>query len=105
MQQITAEIVLTIPADKVLIAKEEYDRLKELEVYGQTGDMSWFSAQVGMSDKKAKDVILYPFRKEMEQFVYYPKKTGEPWRFHKTRTLDWLEKNWERYEKSGAKCY
>lgn len=97
MQQISATVVLTVPEDKIIIEKEEYLRLKQCETYGETGDLKWFAQRVGMSEKNAKDRILIPFSKELEQIVRYPIKNGEHWKFHKTKVLEWLERNWQRY--------
>lgn len=40
-----------------------------------------------------KKRILVPYREELEQFTYYPRKGGERWKFNRELLDGWLSKN------------
>lgn len=101
MQQLTAQVLLTIPEDKILVDKVEYLDLKEQASLGSLMSFKWFKEKTGI--KRSEDLnkwILLPFRDELDfdtgGFVHYPEKQGDPWKFLKNPTEHWLEDNYGR---------
>lgn len=62
------------------------------------GDMKWLKVKIGIQSADViKEIILYPFRRELEgRIAYYPEGKGKPWRFNKQPMIRWLEENFER---------
>ena len=61
------------------------------------GTIAWLKETTGIKHPDTlKTKILFPFRKELESFVRYPNKKGEPWKFHKDNMQNWLDKNFYR---------
>lgn len=90
-----------IEKEKELIKLEYEAKIKELELasdYGAYGDSKWFLERTGIGTMAtAKDIILFPFRRELEgKIAYYPETNGQQYRFNKFRMNEWLEKNFER---------
>lgn len=96
VQALEAVVKVLIPEDFVLVTKIEYEKLKESEMKGEIGDMKWFKQLIGLSnDSIIKERILYPHRKELEEFVVYADGAAH-WKFHKNATRDWVEKNFDK---------
>ncbi|MCZ0717859.1 DUF771 domain-containing protein [Aerococcus kribbianus] len=77
--------------------EQELEKLKSNLDYGSYGDLKWFSDRVSMSPNKAKESILYPFRKDLEgKMVKYPESKGVRWMFNKYFVNKWLAENFER---------
>lgn len=99
-QTIKAEIEFIIPSDHVLIKKTELEELKQRADQEWISGLSWLSEQTGIkSPQQLKEKLLYPFRKELEDFVYYPRNTGETWRFNTVYMKEWLRKNFRKVNK------
>nr|DAQ42659.1 MAG TPA: protein of unknown function (DUF771) [Caudoviricetes sp.] len=81
-----------------MIPEEEYTKINKEKERGNTGDMKWFLEKVCMTEKTAKEKILYPFRNELENIVLYSDTKGKPWKFKKTSVSEWLEENWKKYQ-------
>lgn len=75
--------------------QELMDQLNEQPVW--VSGMSWLTDQTGgRSPEYLRVNILYPYRKELEDFVSYPKSSGEPWRFNIEPMKKWLKNNFRR---------
>ncbi len=89
--------------EKELI-KEKYESeiktLRQESEYGSIGDMDWLKETTSISSPGlVKELILYPFRDELERkVVYYPSGKGKPWRVNKWRFKEWLNNNFERID-------
>lgn len=90
--------VINQEIEKIVIQyQSEIKELKDEMDYGSYGDLKWFSERVSMSPNKAKESILYPFRKELEgRMVKYPESKGVRWMFNKHFVNKWLAENFER---------
>lgn len=54
-------------------------------------DLNWLREQTGYKHiDTLKRRILIPYREELEQFSYYPTKSGERWRFSRAHMEEWL---------------
>ena len=60
-----------------MIPEEEYTKINKEKERGNTGDMKWFLEKVCMTEKTAKEKILYPFRNELENIVLYSDTKGK----------------------------
>jgi len=97
MQQLKTEVVIQIPETHVVIEKTQLEELKQQAEPEWVSGLSWLSEQTGIkSPQQLKEKLLYPFRKELEDFVYYPKNTGETWRFNTAYMKAWLRKSFVR---------
>ncbi|MFB4169035.1 DUF771 domain-containing protein [Virgibacillus sp. JSM 102003] len=94
MQKLKAEIVITIPADTVLVTKVEYDELKQKELSGVYWNMKELEERINKNSEWIKENILYPtrFKKTLDSdnggFVFYPKSKGQTWSFQATKILN-----------------
>lgn len=53
--------------------------------------LDWLRDQTGYKHiNTLKNRILIPYRDEIEQFSYYPNKSGERWRFSRVHMEKWL---------------
>lgn len=99
MQQLSANLIITIPEDAVLITKIEYEELVNEKLNGVYWSMSDLEKKVGKKSEWIKDKILYPphLRKTLDVtnggFVYYPKAKGETWTFHAKKMAAFLDDN------------
>ena len=76
---------------------------RKVEV-GKIETMAWFKEQVKMaSEELLKERILYPYREELEEFVRYPSGKGQPWKFHKNLTMQWIENNFDKVVGRGKR--
>lgn len=99
-QTIKAEVEFIIPNDHVLIKKTELEELKQKAEPEWVSGLSWLSKQTDIkSPQQLKEKLLYPYKKELEDFVYYPKNAGETWRFNTVYMKEWLRKNFRRVVK------
>lgn len=97
IQSLESKITINIPEELILLDKVTYQELLEESDRGKVENFTWFRKQVGIENGElAKERILYPYRKELESFVRYPNKKGEPWRFHKNLTKQWIENNFDK---------
>lgn len=95
-QTLEAVVKISIPEDYVLVTKVEYEKLKASEMKGEIGDMKWFKQLIGLSnDSIIKERILYPHRKELEEFIVFADGSTH-WKFHKNATREWAEKNFDK---------
>lgn len=57
-------------------------------------DMKWLMEQTGIkSHVTIKKRILDPYKEELSEFVRYPKKCREPWKFSRVHMTEWLRNN------------
>lgn len=95
MQQLETKITITIPETMILVSKVEYLELQE-KSDDVVGNMKWLMKETDIkSPKTLKEQLLYPFRKELEDFVSYP-DNGEHWKFNKSPMKRWLRQNFKR---------
>lgn len=99
------QLTVEIPDEYVLITKVEYEELQKLADKGNCWEsLAWFKQQVGIKHPDTlKTKILYPYREELERFVRYPSQKGEPWKFHKNLTMQWIENNFDKVVGRGKK--
>lgn len=97
IQSLETKVVITIPEELVLVEKAEYKKLVDERDQGKIEDLKWFKKQVGIESLDLlKERILYPYRKELERFVKYPEEKGVHWKFHKAKTKEWIENNFDK---------
>lgn len=98
-QKIKVELEIKIPDEYVLITKENYEELKNAELFGVYWTMQDLEKRIGKKQVWIKENILYPpkFKKQLDVqqggFVYYPAIKGEKWAFHATKMAQFLENN------------
>ncbi|WP_209125745.1 DUF771 domain-containing protein [Alkalihalobacillus sp. BA299] len=98
-QKLKAEIVITIPDDKVLIRKVEYEELKQNELSGVYWNMKDLEKRINKKSEWIKENILYPgrFKKLLDSknggFVHYPQTKGQTWSFQATKMSKFLDEN------------
>ena len=94
-QQLEAIVKVTIPEEMILVEKIEYQELQDSKKSGW-GNMQWLLEETDIkSPQTVKVKLLYPFRKELEDFVYYP-DDGAQWKFNKLPMKRWLQENFKR---------
>lgn len=91
----TLNIEVKIPDDHVLVEKSNYEELITKQLIGKVWGMKDLEKHVGRNNDWLKEKILYPHREELEEFVTYPTRQGERWRFGALRMSEWLEENQE----------
>ncbi|MCM3024637.1 DUF771 domain-containing protein [Heyndrickxia ginsengihumi] len=88
MQQLVANIAISIPEDQIIISKVELEELKQQQLLGTYWSMKDLEKRVNRKQEWIKEHILFPskFRKilDIEEggFVFYPQKKGQTWSFH-----------------------
>ncbi|MGM0124612.1 hypothetical protein IGI37_001990 [Enterococcus sp. AZ194] len=95
------EIEFYLPPGTILVQKSEWDNLNDAIGRGEWKDFNWFKSKTGITKKEVlDDMILKPFRDELDVenggFVHYPDCKGDPWKFLKLATENWLETNFNR---------
>lgn len=91
------QLTVEIPEEYVLITRVEYEEMQRKVEVGKVETMAWFKEQVKMANEELlKERILYPYREELEKFVRYPSGKGQPWKFHKNLTMQWIENNFDK---------
>ena len=97
-QLISANIVIQIPTDQILITKVEYEELKQQELLGTYWSMKDLEKRTSKKHEWIKDNILYQerFKKILDVdcggFVFYPKSKGQNWTFHAVKMAKFLDK-------------
>lgn len=95
MQQLEAVVKFTIPPEMILVDRIEYLDLQENSKSGW-GNMQWLLEETDVkSPQTIKTKLLYPFRSELNDFVYYP-DDGSQWKFNKIPMKRWLQENFKR---------
>lgn len=96
----TLDISVSIPADYVLIKKEEWEDAVNQKLIGKQWTMKDLELHTNRSHKWLKDNVLYPYRDELDidqdGFVKYPDIKGQAWRFSALDMANWLEENKRR---------
>lgn len=98
-QQLSVEMIITIPSDSILITKVELKELKEAQLIGVYWSMKDLEKRINRKSEWIKQYILYPpkFKKtldvEMGGFVFYPKSKGQTWSFQASKMALFLEKH------------
>lgn len=89
-QTLTAKI--NIPEGFLLVKEEEVQKLEEMFLKGKVWTMKDLCSHIGKSPETIKEV-LYKYRNELESFVRFPERKGQPWRFNALKMSEWLDKN------------
>ncbi|GAA0427391.1 DUF771 domain-containing protein [Virgibacillus salarius] len=101
VQNLSMNLNIPIPEDKVIISKCELEKLKQSELDGRYWSMKDLETRVSRKSEWIKENILYPenYRKILDVnyggFVYYPKVQGQTWVFQASKMAHFLEKNFE----------
>lgn len=98
-QKMKAEIVINIPETHVLIEKTELEELKERAEPEWVAGLDWLKNQTGMGSDTLKEKVLYPHKKDLVNFVDYPKEGQRLWRFNTHEMKAWLRNNFARVMK------
>lgn len=98
---IQAMITIPVPADFVLVPRDEWARLSRLnDTNAEDGDQKWLKNKVGIQNaKKLDEVLLTPFFKELDSRNGGPIQfggQGSAWKVNKRRFLAWYDTNWNR---------
>ncbi|AMW99240.1 DUF771 domain-containing protein [Rummeliibacillus stabekisii] len=94
-QRLKVELDIQVPADMVLISKVELENLKEESLRGVYWSMQDLESRTGMKRLWLQEKILYrpQFKRQLEEFVYYPQTQGEKWSFLASKMSKFLEEN------------
>lgn len=97
-QTLNIQLSIEIPEEYVLIKKVELEELKREKLHGVYWSMSDLEDRTNKKQLWLKENILYvpEFKKQLEEFVYYPKSSGEKWSFHAAKMADFLDKNFHK---------
>lgn len=101
-QKIRAEVVLTIPEDKILISLQEYEDLLESNSSGRVINLKSFADLLGRSERWTKENLLEDkiFRRKLDAknggFVHYPSYQGDPYSFLEDESRKFIRENFER---------
>ena len=99
MQQITAEVVINIPNNYVLVKKAEFEELQQQRHEGKYWSMKDLEQRINRDQKWIKEKILMnpKFRRQLDVdlggFVFYPEINGEKWSFQASKMAQFLEDN------------
>ncbi|WP_054777401.1 DUF771 domain-containing protein [Lacticaseibacillus saniviri] len=100
--KIQPEITVTLPEGKVLIDEDEYNRLKEDELFKQWGFDDLRAAVLNKASWWVTQEITSKYRDELSiengGFVRYPSTNGVPWRMDAHKMSDWLKENWDKLD-------
>lgn len=100
MNQIKAEVIISIPSTHALIEKVELERLEQQANPEWVSGLKWLSEQTGIkTPQKLKDGLLYLYRDELEEFVDYPETNSGVWRFNAVPMKEWLRNNFHKVVK------
>lgn len=101
-QKIRAEVVLTIPEDKILISLQEYENLLESNYGGRVINLKKFSSLLSRSERWVKENLLEDkvFKRKLDAknggFVHYPEFNGDPYSFLEDEARKFIQENFER---------
>ena len=97
-------VIELIEKEKEIMRKEYELQIQQLEdkiLFGSIGDSQWLEEKLNTSFKKIKEIILYPFKKELQgHIIYYPEHGGH-WKVNKARFNEWIVKNFYRINWEG----
>lgn len=99
VQTISANIILDIPADRILVKKVDYEALKDESLIGVYWNIKDVSKRINHSSEWIKENILYvtKFKRMLDSeaggCVFYPKAQGQPWQFEAISFSKFLKEN------------
>ncbi len=93
----TLDIQIKIPDDHVLITKENYQHFLEQQLIGRSWNMKQLEEHTNRSGQwLRKNILEVPdFRDELSEFVSFPQRQGQAWKFGALKMSQWLEENQE----------
>lgn len=93
----TLDVQIKIPENYVLITKSNHEKYLEQELIGRIWNMKDLEERTNRSSNwLRKNILEVPeFRKELEEFVLFPRTQGQPWKFGALKMSQWLEENQE----------
>lgn len=99
-QNLKVSLSIPIPEDLVLITKIEYDELTKDNLRGRKFNLQELSERTGISKNMIKDLFDKPrVRKiadvEKGGFVAYPMNPGSPYLFLASKTIDFIDSNFD----------
>lgn len=101
MQELKTNITIKIPEDYVLVEKAYVEDLKAKAEPEWVAGLDWFANQTGIGNHQTlKEKVLYPFRNQLEDFIDYPERKGELWRFNSYPVKHWLRTNFTKVKRS-----
>ncbi|WNF89815.1 DUF771 domain-containing protein [Vagococcus fluvialis] len=99
-QNLKVNLSIPIPEDSVLITKVEYEQLKKENLRGRKFNLQELSNRTGISKNMLKELFDKPrVRKiadvEKGGFVAYPMNPGSPYLFLASKTIDFIDNNFD----------
>lgn len=93
----TMNVEIKIPENYVLIEKSNYEKFLEQQLIGRTWSMKQLEEYTTRSGQWLRENILEvpEFREELQEFVSFPQRQGQPWKFGALKMSRWLEENQE----------
>lgn len=93
----TLDVQIKIPENYVLIKQSDHQEFLEQNLIGRTWNMKQLEERTNRSGQWLRRNILEvpEFRSELEEFVLFPQKQGQPWKFGALKMSQWLEDNQE----------
>lgn len=93
----TLDIQIKIPENYVLITKSDHSQFLEQQLIGRTWSMKQLEEYTTRSGQWLRENILEvpEFREELQEFVSFPQRQGQPWKFGALKMSRWLEENQE----------
>lgn len=101
-QQLSVNLTIAIPSDRILILKTELQELKQQQLKGVYWSMKNLETRINRKSEWIKDHLLYPqqFKAVLDVenggFVFYPKSRGQTWSFHALKMTEFLDQNFHR---------
>ncbi|MRG86700.1 DUF771 domain-containing protein [Salinibacillus xinjiangensis] len=98
-QKLSANVIIQIPSDSVLISKVELQELRQQQLTGVYWSMKDLEKRINHKNEWIKENILYPskFRKILDVqnggFVKYPESKGDKWSFQSSKMAKFLDDN------------
>jgi phage pi2 protein 07 len=96
-QQLSANLIIPIPEDYILISRVELQELEQQQLTGVCWTMEDLEKRMKRKHEWIKEKVLYPsrFRKVLDVkkggFVYYPESRGQKWSFQASKMAKFLD--------------
>ena len=101
-QQLSANLIIPIPEDYILISRIELQELEQQQLTGVFWSMKDLEKRINRKNEWIKENILYrsKFRKLLDAqlggFVFYPKSQGQTWSFQAAKMSKFLDDNFHK---------
>lgn len=99
-QNLKVNLSIPIPEDLVLITKIEYEQLRKENLKGRKFNLQELSERTGISKNMLKDLFDKPQVRRLVDvekggFVAYPTNPGSPYLFLASKTIDFIDSNFD----------